>query len=406
MDRDPLPEGSWLILATPPGEDSYRMANPFAIARELRGIVGDVLSAKATAAGALLIKTTNAEQASILLSENSLLGKPTTFRLADQLNTIEAYAYVPGLQEVSDEEIMQEMKAQGVVGVRRLRSPAGAPTPGIRFRFRGASHPAYVNAGFEKITLRTWIRTPRMCTHCAKYGHTAKSCKTKQARCLKCAGGHSTDACTATALNCPHCGGPHNGWNRKCPTLQKHLNQDQPEKTQDQRPSSKKTKTTTVEAATQTMRKHRFDASSQTKKSTTKEAAVQAAPALTNETSEEDSQSSNSHSGWWLRSRSRAQEDAELPPPSSKDQDKPELNDPELFPQPKEDAPTENLHPYIFKYADDSLPTRTITRLYRYEKSVRVVDLNLRPGSRAHRAAVNGFYFDSSFGRRLYLKRT
>ena len=105
--------------------------------------------------------------------------------------------------------------------------------------------------------------------------------------------------------------------------------------------------------------------------------------------SEEESQSSNSQHGWWMRSRTRAKEGAALPPPPSDDQDQnPELNDPELLPQPKQEARTaDSLHPHVFHYTDDSLPPRTITRLYRYGKSVRVVDLNLRPGSRAYKAA-------------------
>ena len=251
-----------------------------------------------------------------------------------------------------------------------------------------------------------------MCTHCAKYGHSKKNCKTKQARCLKCSGGHSSDTCSATALKCPHCGGPHAGWNRKCPTLLRHLNSEPQEKYQDQHQSPPKkiskstaTETNTIEAAVQTTRKIRFEASSQTKKAT-REAGVQAGqPTPTVETSN-DSQSSNSHSGWWLRSCTQAREGAAPPPAARNDEDQnPELNDPDLFPQPKQDARTDDKHPYIFKYADERIPPSTTTRLYRYEKSVRVVDLDLRPGSRAHKAATNGCYFDGSFGKRLYLKR-
>ena len=83
---------------------------------------------------------------------------------------------------------------------------------------------------------------------------------------------------------------------------------------------------------------------------------------------------------------------------------RPELNDPDLFPKMKEQNQDEDNHPYTFKYPVGSQPLRTATRLYRYEDAVRVIDLDLRPGTKAHRTAVNSFYFDRTYGIRLYLE--
>ena len=83
---------------------------------------------------------------------------------------------------------------------------------------------------------------------------------------------------------------------------------------------------------------------------------------------------------------------------------RPELSDPDFFPRVKTTKQGDE-HSYIFKYEDGSKPARTIIHLFIFEASIRVVDLDLRTGTRAHRAAVNGFYVHRQHsGRRLYLK--
>ena len=61
-------------------------------------------------------------------------------------------------------------------------------------------------------------------------------------------------------------------------------------------------------------------------------------------------------------------------------------------------------HTFRFTYTDGSRPTRKITHLYRDNKRVRVVDLDLRITSLAFKAAMHGFYFDKIQGKRLFLQ--
>ena len=113
-----------------------------------------------------------------------------------------------------------------------------------------------------------------------------------------------------------------------------------------------------------------------------------------------------------LRPRTRqATRDAVVPPPipdrpnRQVRQVRPELEDEDLFPKKKSSKDDED-HQYKFKYQDGTEPLRPITHLYRFAEAVRVVDLDLRPGRKANRAATNGYYFDRISGKRLYLQPT
>lgn len=60
--------------------------------------------------------------------------------------------------------------------------------------------------------------TPPQCTHCWRFGHTARQCKAP-ARCRKCAGQHVTSACTMPAHYtrlCVNCQGQHPATYRGC----------------------------------------------------------------------------------------------------------------------------------------------------------------------------------------------
>ena len=103
-----------------------------------------------------------------------------------------------------------------------------------------------------------------------------------------------------------------------------------------------------------------------------------------------------------LRPRTPAQQDAVVPPPTEV-YNTPADSERDLFPQPKRRPQAEDQHPFTFRYQDGSQPATKITRLYRYDKTVRVIDLDLRHGSSALKAAANGYYFDDSYGKRLFL---
>ena len=452
MALEDLPEGNVFLLVRHSDGSYFRDYNPFSVARDLDRLQIEVVSANVIRSGALLVRTKNKTSAQTLANQEELLGRAISVEIADRLNTVEAVAFAPSLKTITEEDLVAELGAQGVIGVRRLTSRDGQRSPLLCFRFRGLAHTAHLTAGFEKLPLRLWIRAPLMCRRCSHFGHTQRRCRAVTACCLRCAGPHPTDSCAESLRCCPHCGGPHAAWDRSCAVLRFRLRCAEEQRASAgpplepfrttlaeafvasgtgrlrTRPTAATTQTTQTEpeqaqvqarlktATTQMDAEEKQEAESQTesrrKTATTQTAKQTQKMDMSTQTRATVLEDSGTQTG------NPAQEDAEEDPTAPEDQppglrrqepttesSHPELSDPEFFPEQKQDRP-EDRHAYTFRYADGSEPPHIINRLYRYEKSVRVADLDLGRGTRARRAATNGFYFDGKFGRRLYLKTT
>ena len=262
---------------------SYAEANPFRIACEIRAKIGDVQSAKPTASGALLVEVFSNEQAQELGKTQEFLGESVTTSQGDQ-DTVEATAYAPSLASVPDEELLAELRPQGVVGITRLRPRDGKANPRVRLTITGKTVPASIRAGYQDIELQLWISSPLMCRNCSKYGHTAKRCRSQVPRCLRCSGGHPTPDCRTEDRLCPQCGGNHAAWERSCPTLQEHFNREKRRYSQrDSLPDAGgnlRPRQRHPEATTQTEPNKNIEATTQTEPSKKKTAKVQTRPPI------------------------------------------------------------------------------------------------------------------------------
>ena len=226
---------------------SLATTNPFQIADELRRLVGEVVSATPNAAGKLTIVAANEEQVETLLKQDHFLKKRVSLTAPGR--SVEAYAYAPSLTEVSDQELLSNLEAQGVIGVTRLRAKPGKRNPGIRLRFRGGTFPPTIRAGFQDIALRPWQRSPLLCRQCASYGHLQKHCRAAYRRCLRCAQDHYTDDCKSSTCRCPHCTGDHPAWDRRCQSLADYVKKREDP---NRRPPENRSTGPTAEAASQT----------------------------------------------------------------------------------------------------------------------------------------------------------
>ena len=386
--------------------ESFETVNPFRVADEIRRLVGEVDSAKPDPKGNLVITTCNKIQTEILLSQHKFLGKEALLDCPVRLNSVEAYAHAPTLADVPDDEIIAELRDQGVVGVQRLRPKNGKPNPAIRLTILGKTIPPSIRAGFQDISLRPWRRAPLLCRRCAAYGHLERHCRSDSLQCLRCSGPHTTEDCQTSRTCCPH-----------CPVLAAFY-KEQDQRIKQNRPT---TKTTTdastqateekIDAATATSEPHRPTTSSvvvQTDDLPTFEGMVtliqqpQAPP-----TSSDQTEDSEEKCRWDRRTRQGARA-AAVPPPIpdrvSRPEPAPSEGDPELLPAVWNGKKKDEDHHYTFFYEDGTKPQHQVLRLYRDLHRVRVVDLDLRRGTRAHHAAKTGFYSDKANGRRLYLQ--
>ena len=293
MRLEDLPEGNIYLLVKYVDGSHFRDTNPFTLARELDRLQIETITANSIRSGALLIRTKNKNSAALLERTTEVLGRAITVQVADRLNTVEVVAHAPSLKNLSDEELIEELGPQGVVGVRRLGSRSGQRSPQLCLRFRGLAHPAYLRAGYERLPLRLWVRAPPMCRKCASFGHNQHWCRSEEYCCLQCAGPHHTDECQEQQRFCPHCGGPHAAWDRSCPVLQYRLRRAEEEqragtgphaepsniRRQDTAEPTIPEKPTTKETGTQTKPTTKMvEAEAQTKKTTKKDAATNIKP--------------------------------------------------------------------------------------------------------------------------------
>ena len=420
-------EGQRVVLALTDGT-SLLLTSPFKIADEIRRLIGDVKSATPTADGKLIITTISETQTRTLLTQDTFLGRRASFVAPGR--SVEGYAYAPSLSGVPDAELLTKLEDQGVIGVTRLRPTNGRQNHGIRLRFRGGTLPPTIQAGFQAIRIRPWQRSPLLCRRCAAYGHIKKNCRATRHRCLRCSEEHETDACQATRSRCPHCGGGHPAWDKKCTALSEYVSKKQgdlpnsPEHrrsghlidtaSQTVKVTTRSTATTarpkTASTSTGTARPPVRTKEAQTDELPTFEGLVtivekhqhQAQEPAPTET-QKQTQDTEAQQRWDRRTRQGVR--AAVPPLIHDRVSKQELppRDPELLPELQSED-NEDEHQHIFTYEDGSKPAHPVIRLYRDLARVRVVDLDLRRGTRAHKAAKSGFYSDRCNGHRLYLQ--
>jgi hypothetical protein len=120
---------------------------------------------------------------------------------------------------VSDEEILEEMKDQGVCGARRItlrRDGKIIRTKHVVLTFNTPKVPNYVKVGYLKCPVRPFIPNPLRCFQCQRYGHSKAACRGSVV-CARCGvAGHEMEKCN-TSPKCINCKGDHPAFSRTCP---------------------------------------------------------------------------------------------------------------------------------------------------------------------------------------------
>ena len=219
MDR--VPEGpSYLLIQS---ERGFKGTSPFRLKRALDDTLGPLNTAKVVRAGGILVQVRDKTQAGAVLNLTEFLGQQVRPTPADNLNCVQARMYAPSLSGTHELEILEELQPQRVVKVERVKSNRGSPGALLRLTFHGLHCPDAVYCGYEAIRLEPWLRNPRLCRRCGRWGHLKFTCRSKEENCVKCAArGHTADHCESDDTQCGSCGGPHPMWSNLCPVWQEH----------------------------------------------------------------------------------------------------------------------------------------------------------------------------------------
>ncbi|XP_041364243.1 protein ecdysoneless homolog [Gigantopelta aegis] len=145
------------------------------------------------------------------------------------LNSSKGVIRCRDLEGVSEEEICQNLRIQGVTAVRRIkvrRNNDLLPTNTCILTFNVPTLPQSVKAGYLNIPVEPFIPNPLRCFKCQRFGHGQNTCRGKLT-CARCGlFDHDSKTCKNDTL-CLNCKGNHCAYSRECPRwkLEKRVQQ-------------------------------------------------------------------------------------------------------------------------------------------------------------------------------------
>ena len=123
---------------------------------------------------------------------------------------------------MTEVEIRDELKDQGVVGVNRVtlkKEGKVIPTNTLFLTFGSPELPKEITVGYLKVKVALFVPNTMRCFNCNKSGHTSQRCKVA-AKCTGCGKDKHEGQCEGPKL-CSNCNVPHASSAKDCPVWQK-----------------------------------------------------------------------------------------------------------------------------------------------------------------------------------------
>lgn len=203
---------------------------PFALARAIKQHVGEIEEAKNLGAGEYKIITKNQDQTNKLLNMKHINNIKIKISEDKTDHNKKGVIKCNSLKFVGDETILDELRDQGVVEMKRILRKGKAltgekgvleglcGTGSFIISFKQEEMPTLVKMGFERFQVEPYYPQPMRCHSCHSMGHSARSCKKRV--CGNCGSkdeNHDEKTCSEEPF-CTNCKGPHPAWNKLCRT--------------------------------------------------------------------------------------------------------------------------------------------------------------------------------------------
>ncbi|MES9994349.1 MAG: hypothetical protein ABW098_20560, partial [Candidatus Thiodiazotropha sp.] len=169
-------------------ERQMSSVSPFVIEKVLNGIAGVPKSIKKLKSGDLLVEYVNKKQIESLLRLDKFFDLSVKVSLHGSLNSCKGVVRCPDLKGCSDQEILENMREQGVIGVRRIkvrRDGTLKDTNTFVFTFNTSVLPKQLKIAFLRVPVDVYIPNPLRCYQCQMFGHHEDRCK-KETICANC----------------------------------------------------------------------------------------------------------------------------------------------------------------------------------------------------------------------------
>ena len=195
--------------------------SPFAIQKQLSGILGTPKSVKKLKNETILVECNTRQQAENLLKNKTFIGQEVNIYPHKTLNSSRGVVRCRDLSYCTIEEIEENLSSQGVTAVKRVsvrRDNTTLQTNTYFLSFNSPTVPKYIKVGFLKVNVSVYVPNPMRCYRCQKFGHTESRC-TKTPVCGRCSfvgKEHDYSSCT-NEIKCLNCGDSHLSSSKNCP---------------------------------------------------------------------------------------------------------------------------------------------------------------------------------------------
>ncbi|MES9951107.1 MAG: hypothetical protein ABW118_19285 [Candidatus Thiodiazotropha sp.] len=212
----------FLVVSSLEENRSISSLSPFVIYKNIKAIAGEPKSVKTLRSGDLLIECERESHIKNLLGTTTFFGIKCQVKLHATLNSSKGILRCQSLKDSSDEHILEEMRDQRVVGVRRIkvrRDGELKPTNTFVLTFSTPDLPSTVNIGYLRERIEVYIPNPLRCYRCQMFGHHEDNCR-RSGNCVNCGEPqHTTEDTKCTQQSkCFNCSGNHAANSRDCPS--------------------------------------------------------------------------------------------------------------------------------------------------------------------------------------------
>ncbi|CAH1106017.1 unnamed protein product [Psylliodes chrysocephalus] len=204
-------------------EGDFSTTNPFLIQKYLYGKVGQVKNVRKIRDG-LLIETSSAAQSRQISQLKNLLEFEIEVTAHSTLNNAKGVINCRDLLNCTEQEILEELKEQGVIDVRRIKTKKDGKlvdTPIHILTFNVPKLPQQVKAAFYNLRVRQFIPSPLRCFKCQGFGHTSTRC-VKEQICVCGKSLHMGNPCQPP-VKCVNCKGDHSARSKDCPIYKQEV---------------------------------------------------------------------------------------------------------------------------------------------------------------------------------------
>ena len=213
------PNPKYLLISSLNENLPLSKVSPFIIKKKIEDISKEFDSISLLRDGSILVLARNEYVAELFLQKKKLGNEyPVSIKLHESLNSVKGIIYAPCLIHVPDNEIIEELKSQGVASIYKYtRTVDGkqSPTGKMVVTFDLFRLPESLDVAWYKVKVTPYIPNPMRCKNCQLLGHTQKRCKNNPSCGVCNLPPHQPIECTRKM--CANCLADHTSFDNSCP---------------------------------------------------------------------------------------------------------------------------------------------------------------------------------------------